>query len=69
MKNTFLTVALLLGCSNPPNAKAVELDLCQARAAYKLAAAEQGGKWDPAPGSARATLETEEDAFCATIGR
>ncbi len=58
---------LLIGCSNPPTPKAVELDLCQARSAVRLLEVETGNT--PAPGSTRAALEGAEDAFCATIGR
>ncbi len=43
----------------------VELDLCRARAEYRLLAAAAGGVLDPAPGSLRARLEEDEDAFCA----
>lgn len=60
---------LLVSCSNPPSAKTVEKDLCNARAAYKLAAIEANGKWNPEPGSPRAQLEASEDAFCATLPR
>lgn len=42
----------------------VETKLCKARAAYKLAAIAAGGALDPKPGSARAELERDEDAFC-----
>jgi hypothetical protein len=43
----------------------VELDLCQARASWRVIAAAAGGALDPMPGSVRARLEADEDAFCA----
>jgi hypothetical protein len=45
-----------------------EADLCKARAQYKAFALLAGGRLDPAPGSARASLEAAEDAFCAGVG-
>lgn len=55
--------------SSSGNAKTAESNFCAARAAYKVFAAAQNGKLDPAPGSARAKLEAEEDKFCAIVGK
>ncbi len=46
-----------------------EAELCKARAEYKTLAALAGGRLDPAPGSARASLEAAEDVFCSTVGK
>ncbi len=62
----FAPIALLVGCSNLPPAKTIELDLCNARATYVIAS---GGQLDPAPGSPRAKLEAAEDKLCATLPR
>ncbi len=63
---TLALCALLFGCANPPSAKAVETDLCNARALYKVST---DGSLDPEPGSPRAKLEAAEDAFCATLAK
>lgn len=44
-------------------------DFCKARADYKLVAAAAGGALDPAPGSPRAVLETNEDIFCVAVAQ
>ena len=66
MKTLLLTL-VLVGCSSPPSPKAVELDLCAARRAYKLVAMAANGALDPVPGSPRDKLETAEDALCALV--
>lgn len=66
MKTVILSL-VLVACSNTPPPKVTPEDFCKARATYKALAAAAGGKLDPAPGSPRAKLEAEEDAFCATL--
>lgn len=67
MKHIILVSALLFGCSNPPPPRTIELDLCAARAAYKVVAAAANGKLDPEPGSLRAKLEADEDVLCSIL--
>jgi len=66
MKYSILLCALLFGCSNPPSAKSVEVDLCAARAAFK-ALEVSDPSLAPAPGSLRAKIEVDEDIVCATF--
>lgn len=59
-------VAAVDACSRvPPAVSTVELDLCRARASWRVVAAAAGGALDPTPGSVRARLEQAEDAFCS----
>jgi len=66
MKYSVLLVLALVGCSNPPSAKSVEVDLCAARAAFK-ALEVTDPKLSPEPGSLRAKIEVDEDIVCATL--
>lgn len=49
-----------------PTVAKTEADLCEARAAWRIAAAADPSL-APAPGSLRAKLEAAEDALCSTV--
>jgi hypothetical protein len=66
MKKLFLVLALS-GCSSLPPAHTVEIDLCEARAGYKLIELASEGKLGPAPDSPQAKIEAATDALCDTL--
>lgn len=66
MKHSLLLLAFLMLSSCTPQAKTVEVDLCKARAEFKLLEAADPSLM-PKPGGIRERIEIAEDALCLGV--